>query len=126
MPSLSRARVGLESAPMLKLHVVLTSTRPGRACLPIGTWFHAFAQRHGKFDVQLVDLAVVNLPPLDEPRHPRLGQYEHAHTKAWSATVSAADAFVFVTPEYNYGSPPALLNASTSSTESGTTRPPAS
>jgi NAD(P)H-dependent FMN reductase len=96
---------------MLKLDVVLTSTRPGRACLPIGTWFHAFAQRHGKFEVGLVDLAVVNLPPLDEPRHPRLGQYEHAHTKAWSATVAAADAFVFVTPEYNYGPPPALLNA---------------
>jgi NAD(P)H-dependent FMN reductase len=96
---------------MLKLHVVLTSTRPGRACLPIGAWFDAAARRHGKFEVQLVDLAEVNLPPLDEPRHPRLGQYEHAHTKAWSATVSAADAFVFVTPEYNYGSPPAMLNA---------------
>src|SRR6266446_290040 len=85
----------LESAPMLKLDVVLTSTRPGRACLPIGNWFDAFARRHGKFEVELVDLAAVNLPPLDEPRHPRLGQYEHAHTKAWSATVAAADAFVF-------------------------------
>ena len=48
---------------------------------------------------------------LDEPKHPRLRQYQHAHTKAWSARVDAADAFVFVTPEYNYGMPPALLNA---------------
>jgi NAD(P)H-dependent FMN reductase len=96
---------------MLTLHVVLTSTRPGRACLPIGTWFHAFAQKHGTFDVRLVDLLEVNLPFIDEPAHPRFGKYEHDHTKAWSATVSAADAFVFVTPEYNYGAPPALLNA---------------
>lgn len=29
------------------------------------------------------------------------GQYEHAHTKRWSRTVAALDAFVFVTPEYN-------------------------
>jgi NAD(P)H-dependent FMN reductase len=96
---------------MLKLHVVIASTRPGRGGLPVGTWFHGFAQRHAKFDLRLVDLAEVNLPLLDEPHHPRLRQYQHAHTKAWSATVAEADAYVFVTPEYNFGPPPALLNA---------------
>lgn len=96
---------------MLKLDVVVTSTRPGRAGLPIGRWFDGLARADGRFEVALVDLAVVNLPLLDEPRHPRLRQYEHAHTKAWSATVDAADAFVFVTPEYNHACPPALLNA---------------
>jgi NAD(P)H-dependent FMN reductase len=94
-----------------QLHVVITSTRPGRAGLPIGTWFHDFATRDGRFAVTLVDLAAVALPLLDEPAHPRLRKYEHAHTKAWSASVSAADAFVFVTPEYNYSAPPALINA---------------
>jgi NAD(P)H-dependent FMN reductase len=96
---------------MPKLHVVIASTRPGRAGLPIGTWFHAFARQHGKFEAKLVDLAEVNLPLFDEPKHPRLGQYEKEHTKAWSAIVDAADAFVFVTPEYNYSAAPALLNA---------------
>ncbi|HEY6080181.1 MAG TPA: NAD(P)H-dependent oxidoreductase, partial [Polyangiaceae bacterium] len=38
-------------------------------------------------------------------------QYEHAHTKRWSAKVDAADAFVFVTPEYDHGTPPSLINA---------------
>jgi NAD(P)H-dependent FMN reductase len=61
--------------------------------------------------VELVDLAEVNLPLMDEPAHPRLQLYEHAHTRAWSARVAAADAFVFVTPEYNYGVPPSLVNA---------------
>jgi NAD(P)H-dependent FMN reductase len=96
---------------MLKLHVVIASTRPGRIGLPIGTWFAERAKAHGKFDVQVVDLKEVNLPLLDEPKHPRLGQYEHEHTKKWSATVKAADAFVFVTPEYNYSTAPSLQNA---------------
>lgn len=96
---------------MLKLHVIVASTRPGRIGLPIATWFLERAKAHGKFDVALVDLKEVNLPLLDEPKHPKMGQYEHAHTKAWSATVKAGDAFVFVTPEYNFSTSPALLNA---------------
>jgi NAD(P)H-dependent FMN reductase len=48
---------------------------------------------------------------MDEPNHPRLARYTRPHTKGWSAMVAAADAFVFVTPEYNYGMSPALLNA---------------
>jgi NAD(P)H-dependent FMN reductase len=96
---------------MHKLHVIIASTRPGRAGLPIGNWFYSYARQRGTFDTRLVDLAEVNLPMFDEPRHPRLGQYEHAHTKAWSAVIAEADAFVFVTPEYNYSAPPSLLNA---------------
>jgi NAD(P)H-dependent FMN reductase len=48
---------------------------------------------------------------MDEPDHPRLRRYTHAHTKRWSATVEASDAFVFVTPEYNYGYTAPLKNA---------------
>jgi NAD(P)H-dependent FMN reductase len=96
---------------MPHLHIIIGSTRPGRVGLPIGTWFHDFARRDGRFDATLIDLGAIDLPLMDEPAHPRLRNYEHAHTKAWSASVSAADAFVFITPEYNYSSPPALLNA---------------
>ena len=96
---------------MTKLIVVITSTRPGRAGRPIGEWFFQRAQAHGKFGVQLVDLKELGLPLLDEPKHPRFREYEHEHTRAWSSTVGASDAFVFVTPEYNFSAPPALLNA---------------
>jgi len=98
---------------MLKLQVIICSTRPSRAGAPVATWFFEQAKKHGKFEVELVDLKEVNLPVFDEPKHPRLGQYEHEHTKKWSAIVSRADAFVFVTPEYNFGMPPSLLNAFT-------------
>ncbi len=33
--------------------------------------------KHGGFEVEVVDLAGVDLPMLDEPQHPRFGQYEH-------------------------------------------------
>jgi NAD(P)H-dependent FMN reductase len=96
---------------MLKLNVIITSTRPGRVGLPDAAWFAKRAEEHGKFAVEIADLKEIALPMLDEPKHPKLGQYEHAHTKAWSAQIKRADAFVIVTPEYNYGMPPALVNA---------------
>jgi len=95
----------------LKLHTIVASTRPGRIGPSIAQWFNDFAAEHGKFDPVLVDLAEFDLPVYDEPEHPRLRNYHHAHTKAWSKSVAEADAFVFVTPEYNYGPPPSLLNA---------------
>jgi NAD(P)H-dependent FMN reductase len=94
-----------------KLNVIVASTRPGRVGIHVGRWFHGVAAGHGGFEARLVDLAEVGLPLYDEPRHPRLRQYEHEHTRAWSAIVDAADAFVFVTPEYNYSPTPALINA---------------
>ena len=95
----------------MKLHTIICSTRPGRIGPPIANWFHETAKAHGGFDAELVDLASFNLPVFDEPRHPRLGRYEHEHTKKWAASVAAADAFAFVTPEYNYFAAPALVNA---------------
>jgi NAD(P)H-dependent FMN reductase len=96
---------------MPKLSVVIASTRPGRAGLPIAQWFTERAVDHGAFDVEVADLAAIDLPLMDEPNHPRLRQYTQQHTKDWSAQVDAADAFVFVTPEYNFGYPAPLKNA---------------
>jgi NAD(P)H-dependent FMN reductase len=96
---------------MPNLTIIIGSTRPGRAGAPIAQWFAARAKDHGGFDVNVVDLAEVDLPLLDEPNHPRLRQYTQQHTKDWSAIIDAADAFVIVTPEYNYGYPAALKNA---------------
>ena len=96
---------------MPNLTIIVGSTRPGRAGAPIAQWFAARAKDHGGFDVNVVDLAEVGLPLLDEPNHPRLRTYTQQHTKDWSAIVDAADAVVFVTPEYNYGYPAAVKNA---------------
>ena len=96
---------------MPRLSIIIGSTRPGRAGLPIADWFADRARAHGGFEIDLVDLAELNLPMLDEPNHPRLRQYTHQHTKDWSARVAGSDAFVIVTPEYNHGYSAAVKNA---------------
>lgn len=95
----------------LRLHTIICSTRPGRIGPSVARWFNDFAVKHGKFDAHLVDLADFALPVYNEPHHPRTGKYEQEHTRAWSESVAAADAYVFVTPEYNYGPPPSFVNA---------------
>lgn len=93
------------------LRIVIASTRPGRAGLPVGRWFEGVARDHGGFDVCVTDLAALALPFLDEPNHPRLREYTRPHTFEWSAAVDASDAFAFVIPEYNYGLTAPIKNA---------------
>lgn len=91
--------------------IILGSTRPGRVGLPVARWFEARALAHGAFEIEFVDLAELALPFMDELRHPRFHDYQHAHTVRWSAMVEGADAFVLVTAEYNHGYPAPLKNA---------------
>jgi NAD(P)H-dependent FMN reductase len=96
----------------LTLKVIVVSTRPGRQGKAIGDWFHEFAGQQDNFaKVELVDLAEVNLPLFDEPNHPMTKEYVHDHTKKWSKTIDAADAYVLILPEYNYFVPPSIVNA---------------
>ncbi len=96
---------------MPRLLIVIASTRPQRAGLSIARWFIDRARSHGEFEVDVADLAELDLPLLDEPHHPRLARYTQQHTRDWSSRVAAADAIVFVTAEYNYGYPAPLKNA---------------
>src|SRR4051812_37372435 len=95
----------------MKLLVIVGSTRPGRVGRPIADWFLEQAREHQGFEVELADLAEIDLPLYDEPVHPARGQYTHEHTKDWSAKVASADAFVIVMPEYNHSYNAALKNA---------------
>lgn len=95
----------------LKLNIIIGSTRPGRAAPVIARWVEEAARAHGRFDVELVDLAAFDLPLLDEAAHPRLQQYENELTKAWSRSVASADAYIFLTPEYDFFPSAALVNA---------------
>lgn len=99
------------SATKATLQIIIASTRPGRVGLPVGRWFDTHARAHGTFDVDLVDLAELGLPFMDEPNHPRLRSYTHKHTRDWSARVASADAFAFVMPEYNHAFTAPLKNA---------------
>ena len=91
--------------------IIVGSVRPGRAGLPVAEWVKRAAEEHAGFTVDFVDLAELALPFMDEPNHPSKREYTQPHTLAWSERVDAADAFVFVTPEYNHSYSPVLKNA---------------
>ncbi len=94
-----------------RLMIIVGSVRPGRVGLPIAQWAKGRAEANAEFDIDFVDLAVLALPFMNEPNHPIMQKYTHEHTVAWAARVAAADAFLFVTPEYNHSYSPALKNA---------------
>jgi NAD(P)H-dependent FMN reductase len=96
---------------MHKLMIVTVSTRPGRKGTVFADWIATHAGADPFWEVVTADLGAIDLPMLDEPEHPRLGNYHNDHTRQWSALVAAADAFVVVTPEYNHGAPPSIINA---------------
>jgi NAD(P)H-dependent FMN reductase len=93
------------------LQVIIGSTRPGRVGPAVADWIAKRAKQQGDFQVEVTDLAELNLPLFDEPHHPRLGRYVHQHTMDWSAIVEESDAFVFVIPEYNHTFNAAIKNA---------------
>lgn len=96
---------------MTKLQIIIGSTRPNRFGEAVGTWFYGLAKKREDIEVELIDLDKINLPLLDEPMPPMMGEYKNEHTKNWAKKISSADGYVFVTPEYNHGVPGALKNA---------------
>ena len=96
---------------MTRLMIVAASVRDGRIGLPIAQWVRERVEADARFEVDWADLKEIDLPMMSEPNHPRMRQYTHEHTKQWSARVDAADAFIFVQPEYNHSFAASLKNA---------------
>jgi NAD(P)H-dependent FMN reductase len=94
----------------IKIAIVLGSTRPGRNGEVVSHWMYEIAKKRPDGNFELVDIRDYNLPLLDEPIPPSMGQYTKDHTKIWSAKIDSFDAYVFVTAEYNHGIPGALKN----------------
>lgn len=96
---------------MYNLKIISSSVRPGRKGPVIAGWVADLAIKSGLFNVEVLDLGEINLPLMNERHHPVMKKYEHEHTKQWSAKIDEADAFIFVTAEYDYGYPAPLRNA---------------
>ena len=96
---------------MLRIAIIIGSTRPGRKGEAVAKWAYAIAQTRTDAEFELVDIKDFNLPLLDEPMPPSMRQYTHDHTKRWSEKIGSFDGYVFVTPEYNHATSGALKNA---------------
>jgi len=96
---------------MVKIAIIVGSTRPGRKAEAVAQWVHGFAKTRQSAEYEVVDIADFHLPLLDEPIPPMMSKYQNAHTIAWSKKIAEYDGYVFVTPEYNHGPSGALKNA---------------
>jgi NAD(P)H-dependent FMN reductase len=96
---------------MLKIAIVTGSTRPNRKAGEVARWVLEIAGRRGDASFEIVDIADFDLPLLNEPLPPSMGQYGERHTQEWAARIAGFDGFVFVTPEYNHSTSGALKNA---------------
>ncbi|MGO4616415.1 NADPH-dependent FMN reductase [Nocardia sp. 2YAB30] len=96
---------------MIRIGIILGSTRPNRNGPQVARWVLDTASRRGDAEFELIDLRDHPLPHLDEPVAPMHGPSVHAHTRAWAERIAPFDGFVVVTPEYNGGAPGVLKNA---------------
>src|SRR3954469_14176124 len=96
---------------MDNIKIITSTTREGRKGIAVANWITELVKQTNRFNVELLDLLDINLPFMDEPHHPRLQQYQHEHTKRWSEKINAADGFIIVLSEYNFGFPAPIKNA---------------
>lgn len=96
---------------MMRIGIVVGSTRPGRLGRDVGDWVYKTAINGGLAEYELVDLVEYELPLFDEDVVPMVTPGRKPHTKRWAEVVARLDGFVFVTPEYNHSIPAALKNA---------------
>ncbi|MGK5628801.1 NADPH-dependent FMN reductase [Streptomyces sp. URMC 123] len=89
------------AAATQRLAVITGSVREGRFAPTVTDWFAEEARTHGHFEVDVIDLAEVELPYA-------LGEQRPEGLAAVGARLAAADAFVMVTPEYNHAYPASL------------------
>lgn len=97
----------------MKVQVIVGSTRPGRATLSVAKWVAADAANVEGAEVELVDLKDYPMPFLDEAISPRYNPNRQPapEVQKWLDKIAEAEAYVFVTPEYNHSIPGVLKNA---------------
>ncbi|MDB5163606.1 MAG: NADPH-dependent reductase [Candidatus Saccharibacteria bacterium] len=95
----------------IKIAVITSTNRPTRVGPKIADWLMAQLPKSKEVTYQLIDIAKEDLPWLDEPNLPAMGNYQNEHTKKWGAKVAGYDGFIWVVAEYNYGYPAPLKNA---------------
>ena len=97
----------------VKIGVIEGSIRKGRNAAPVARWVLEKAPKREDVEFVLLDLASFNLPLYDAPIPPAMAnrQYESEAVNAWSRAIDECDAFIFVSPEYNFGVPGVLKNA---------------
>jgi NAD(P)H-dependent FMN reductase len=99
---------------MTVISVIVGSTREGRFSEKPATWILQHLKKRAAVDARLLDLRDFPMPFFDQPASPsRPGRapYTDEAVRRWTAAIAQSDGFIFVTPEYNYGTSAVLKNA---------------
>jgi NAD(P)H-dependent FMN reductase len=104
---------GHKRATMVKIAIILGSTRQGRRGERVAHWVVERARSDGEMDVEFIDLIDYPLPFYDDVRSPAMhrGDYASELALTFVRKIAAADGFIIVTPEYNHSFPAVLKNA---------------
>lgn len=97
-----------------RLVIVVGSVREGRFGPVVASWVAEQADAHGGFDVEVVDLAEVDVPlslPAASPKYAGDDYPRPAGMAALTSALESADAFIMVTPEFNHSYPASLKAA---------------
>lgn len=94
----------------INIGIIVGSNRPTRVARTVAEWAQR-TMKNDKLNLEIIDLAEINLPFLDEPEVPARHHYTQNHTKEWSNLIRKYDGFVIVFPQYNWGYPAVLKNA---------------
>jgi hypothetical protein len=76
-----------------RIAVVIGSTRPTRICAGIAAWACEAIGKVSELRYEMLDLADVGLPFLDEPLKTALGDYKHEHTRPGAGPSSPTTGF---------------------------------
>jgi NAD(P)H-dependent FMN reductase len=105
----------IASGGKMKLQIIVGSTRPGRAADKVLPWISGRAAEHDAFETEVIDLRDWPLPmfaehpgSIGDPRDP---SYSDEIVRRWNKKIAEADAYLFITPEYNHTIPGELKNA---------------
>jgi NAD(P)H-dependent FMN reductase len=90
---------------MLKIGIILGSTRQGRVSPQVGEWVKGIADQRTDAEFEIVDIADYQLPFLGTTDGTEPG------IAAWNEKLASLDGFVFVVQEYNHSITGALKNA---------------
>lgn len=106
------------SAPIPSIGLIVCSQRKPRAGPQIADLvLHTLegSNEASAVKIKVIDLATWNLPMFDEPGVPSqimsTTDYKYKHTQEWSYEILSHSAFIFVTPQYNWGYPASVKNA---------------
>lgn len=103
----------LQQDNKMKIYIVVGSIREGRTAIKIADWIYKEIKTYGFSTVEpeIVDLKEWDLPLFAGSNLPLSGIYDQPKQQDWADFIAQADAFIFITPEYNHGYSPALKNA---------------